>query len=62
MKAYLLTTGTLFGVLVLVHVWRAIDTEPELATDPWYVLITVIAAALSVWAFRLLRVAVRRAQ
>jgi hypothetical protein len=62
MKAYLLTTGTLFGVLALVHVWRAIDTEPQLASEPWYVLVTIIAAALSVWAFRLLRLAVRPAQ
>ena len=47
MKAYLITTGTLFGVLALVHIWRAIDAEPKLATDPWYILVTLVAAAMS---------------
>ncbi len=54
MKAYLITTGTLFGVLALVHIWRALDAEPALATDPWYIVVTLVAAAMSVWAFRLL--------
>jgi hypothetical protein len=40
---YFLTTGTLVAVLALAHVWRAVETEPELATEPWYVLITLIA-------------------
>jgi hypothetical protein len=51
MKAYVTTTGIMFGLLVLVHVWRAIE-ERHLATDPWYVLVTALAAALSVWAWR----------
>jgi uncharacterized membrane protein YqjE len=54
MKAYVITTGALFGLLTLVHIWRAIDEAPRLATDPWYILITAIAAALCLWAFRLL--------
>jgi len=40
MKAYVITTGALFGLLTLAHIWRAID-ERHLATDPWYILITV---------------------
>ena len=55
MKAYLMTTGSVFGLLVLVHVWRAIEEGPHLATDPWYILITAAAAALGLWAWRLLR-------
>ncbi|HJQ66580.1 MAG TPA: hypothetical protein VJ816_09400 [Gemmatimonadales bacterium] len=58
MKAYLTTTGTLFALLALVHVWRIIQ-EPNLGTEPWYILITVAAAALSAWAWRLVRVATR---
>jgi hypothetical protein len=58
MKAYLTTTGILFALLALVHVWRIIQ-EPHLGTEPWYILITVAAAALSVWAWRLVRVATR---
>lgn len=54
MKAYLMTTGTIFGLLVVVHVWRATE-EGHLATDPAYVLLTAAAAGLCLWAVRLLR-------
>lgn len=57
MRAYLLTTGTLFGLLTLLHIWRMVAASSVLARDPWYLLITAIAAALCVWAFRLLRLA-----
>ena len=53
MKAYLAVTGVLFGLLTLVHVWRAAAVERHLAADPWYILTTVISAALCVWACRL---------
>ena len=59
MKAYLMTTGTLFGLLTLVHLWRVIEEGPHLATDPWYVLITVAAAGLCFWAWRLFRLSTR---
>lgn len=59
MRAYLLTTGVLFASLVLVHLWRIIEESPELARDPWYILITLAAAALSLWAWRLLRLSKR---
>jgi hypothetical protein len=55
MKAYLITTGSLFGLLAVLHVWRIIEEGPHLATNPWWVLITIAAAALAVWAWRLLR-------
>jgi hypothetical protein len=58
MKAYLITTGTIFGLITLAHVWRVIAESPHLATDPWFILLTIIAAALCLWAFRLLRRAV----
>jgi len=59
-KAYVLTTGILFGLLTLAHLWRVLEEGPGLATNPWYVLITLVAAALCVWAFRLLRIMTRR--
>ena len=59
MKAYVLTTGTLFGLLTLVHVWRIIEEGPHLATNPWWILITAAAAGLCVWAWRLLRASPR---
>lgn len=55
MKAYLVTTGSVFGLIVLAHVWRVIEEGPHLATDPFYILLTAAAAALSIWAWRLLR-------
>ncbi len=54
MKAYVMTTGAVFGLLTLAHIWRVIEEGPQLATEPWYVLITVAAAVLCLWALRLL--------
>jgi hypothetical protein len=54
MKAYVMTTGAVFGLLTLAHIWRVIEEGPHLGTDPSYVLITVAAAALCLWACRLL--------
>jgi tellurite resistance protein TehA-like permease len=53
-KAYVMTTGAVFGLLVLAHVWRVIEEGPQLAKQPSYILITVAAAALCLWAGRLL--------
>lgn len=53
LQAYLLTSGTIFGLVVLAHVLRIAAEGPQLASDPWYLLLTALAAALSVWAFRL---------
>ena len=55
MRVYVMTTGTLFGLVALAHLWRVIEERHSLATDPWFLLITLIAAGLSVWAWRLLR-------
>ena len=54
MKTYVMITGAIFGLLTVVHIWRAIAEGPHLATDPWYVLITLASASLCIWALRLL--------
>lgn len=59
MKAYVMTTGAVFGLLTLAHLLRIIDEGPHLATDPWWVLITVAAGVLCLWAWRLLRLSTR---
>ena len=59
MKAYLLTTGAMFGLIAFAHLLRIID-EPHLATDPWFLLLTVTAAVLCFWAVYLLRRAIRQ--
>lgn len=53
-EAYVLTTGVLFGVLTLAHVWRMVE-ERQMATEPWYLVITAATAVLSIWAWRLVR-------
>ena len=55
MRAYLLSTGTVFGLIVLAHVWRVIAESRTLLRDPWYWLITFVALGLCIWAFRLVR-------
>jgi len=55
MRAYVLTTGTVFGLLVVVHVWRAIEEGSGVAKDPWFIAITVASAALCLWAWRVFR-------
>jgi hypothetical protein len=58
MKAYLVITGSLFGLLAVMHLLRAIAEWHSLKTDPAYFLgmaaLGLLAAALSVWAWRLL--------
>jgi hypothetical protein len=56
MKTYVMTTGAIFGLITLSHLLRVVEEGRHVATDPFFVLLTVLAAALSVWAFRLLRV------
>ncbi|HEV8598179.1 MAG TPA: hypothetical protein VGQ69_02355 [Gemmatimonadales bacterium] len=55
MKAYLITTAAVFGLLTVLHVWRIFAEGTHLARDPGFLLITVASAALCVWACRLLR-------
>ena len=55
MKAYLVTTATLFALIAVLHLWRVVEERSSLARDPWFLIITVIAAALSGWAISLLR-------
>jgi hypothetical protein len=52
MKVYLVTTGALFLIVTVMHVLRALE-EPNLARSPWFLLLTVVTGALSVWALRL---------
>ena len=50
MRAYVVTTGILFGLVTLAHLLRMVYESRALATDPGYLLITAAAAALCVWA------------
>lgn len=59
MRAYVMTTGVLFGLIAVAHVWRVFEEGTGLATDPFFLLLTVAAAALSLWAWRLIRLSTR---
>jgi hypothetical protein len=53
MKPYLVITGTVFGLMTLLHLWHGIAEWPDSATDPWNIVLTLAAGALSFWAWRL---------
>ena len=55
MKAYVRTTGAVFGLITFAHVLRIIAEGPHLLLEPLWVLLTAATAGLSIWAWRLLR-------
>jgi hypothetical protein len=55
MKPYLMITSAVFGLITVAHIWRIIAENPHLAVEPWFVLLTLAAAGLCLWALRLLR-------
>jgi len=55
MKTYVITTGVVFGLITIAHVLRMILERASLATDPAYLAITLVCAALCAWAFTVLR-------
>ena len=59
MKAYLGVTGSVFGLIVVAHIWRIVE-EGRNELDVWWVLLTLLAAVMAVWAWRLFRQLPRR--
>lgn len=54
MRAYVITTGAVFGLLTLAHLARMF-VEARFVVDIWYWLITATTAALCAWAVYVLR-------
>lgn len=54
MRAYIITTGIVFALLVVMHVWRVVAESHALVSDPHFLILTVVSGALSIWAFTLL--------
>lgn len=54
MRSYVLVTGIAAGLIVLAHVARVVEEGMHLVGDPWWILMTIAAAALCLWAVRLL--------
>jgi hypothetical protein len=59
MKAYVMTTGAVFGLIVVAHIWRVAEEGVALAKDPLYIALTLAAAGFCFWAWRLLRLTSR---
>ena len=55
MKAYLITTGTVFALITLAHFWRISLEGSQLAKNLLFVVLAVATAGLSIWAWRLLK-------
>jgi hypothetical protein len=53
-RAYVITTGLVFALLAVVHAWRFVE-EGRGVLNPFFVAITLVAAALSLWAWRVSR-------
>jgi len=53
MRAYVMITGSIFALIVVAHIWRMFAESPSLASDPWYLALTLAAGLLAAWAARL---------
>ena len=54
MRAYILTSGSIFALILLAHLLR-IFAEPHVLREPLWILLTLAAGGLAFWAFRVLR-------
>lgn len=54
MKAYVVTTGILFALLVFAHIWRG-AIEPQLRTDPAFLGMSLLCVALCGWSVAVFR-------
>jgi hypothetical protein len=55
MKAYVTTTGVVFTLVVVLHIWRAVEEGASVARNPIFVASTIASAALAVWAWQVRR-------
>jgi hypothetical protein len=55
MRAYIITSGAIFGLVTLAHILRAIVEGSHVATSPGFIVLTLLSAALCIWAITTLR-------
>ena len=55
MKAYIITTGVIFGLITIAHLLRFVTEGSRLATEPLFILLTLLSAALCIWAWQVLQ-------
>jgi len=54
-KAYVITSGTVFALVIAARIWRALAEGVSLAKSPVFILISAAALALVLWAWRVVR-------
>jgi hypothetical protein len=59
-KAYVITTGSLFALIVAAHIWRAAAEGWGPLKSPFFLVTTTLAVAIVIWAWRVLKGLPRR--
>ena len=54
MRAYVIITGVVFALITIAHIVRMV-VEPHVLTEPVYLFLTLLSAALAIWAMLVLR-------
>ena len=54
MKVYVIVTCVIFALITISHIVRLI-LEPHVLTEPVYLFLTLLSAALAIWAVVVLR-------
>ena len=54
MRVYVIVTGIIFALITIAHVGR-MAVEPHVLTEPVYLFLTLLSAALAIWAAVVLR-------
>jgi hypothetical protein len=49
LKVDVVTTGVIFGLVTVAHVWRMVEEGSHVATDPFFVLVTLASGSLGFW-------------
>ncbi len=55
MKLYVITSGSIFALIAIAHIARLAMESTHVLREPIFLVLTVLAAALSIWAFIVLR-------
>ena len=55
MKLYIITSGLIFALIAVAHIARMATESIHVLREPLFLVLTLIAAGLSIWAFVVLR-------
>jgi len=53
MRAYTITSGIIFGLITVAHLLRIAAEGRHLATEPLFLVLTLLSASLCAWALAL---------